>query len=84
MSQENELKLWLLTGTSTVQPSASIFDNDGHLIWDGSAWGATLVFQVETYLGEPHILVWSGDILGTGIGSGYLNLLNSKYERVAR
>ncbi|KAJ4476163.1 ASST-domain-containing protein [Lentinula lateritia] len=71
-------------GTSTVQPSASIFDNDGHLIWDGSAWGATLVFQVETYLGEPHILVWSGDILGTGIGSGYLNLLNSKYERVAR
>ncbi|GAW08167.1 hypothetical protein LENED_010213 [Lentinula edodes] len=56
-------------GTSTVQPSASIFDNNGHLIWDGSAWGETLVFQVETYLGEPHILIWSGDILGTGIGS---------------
>ncbi|KAJ4473862.1 ASST-domain-containing protein [Lentinula aciculospora] len=71
-------------GTSTAQPSASIFDSDGHLIWDGSAWGETLVFQVETYLGEPHILVWSGTTLGNGVGSGYLNLLNSKYQRVAR
>ncbi|KAF5358857.1 hypothetical protein D9757_012686 [Collybiopsis confluens] len=62
-------------GTSTKVPGAYIFDNDGHLIWDASStYGETLVFQVETYKDEPLFLVWSGDLLGSGVGSGYINL----------
>ncbi|KIK53830.1 hypothetical protein GYMLUDRAFT_1024840 [Collybiopsis luxurians FD-317 M1] len=72
-------------GTSTQTPGAYMFDNDGHLVWDASSvYGETLVFQVETFQGEPHIVVWSGDLLGSGVGSGYINLVNSKYELVAK
>ncbi|KAF9077620.1 ASST-domain-containing protein, partial [Rhodocollybia butyracea] len=74
----------LSVGESTVQPGACIFDNEGQLVWDASFYNTTLVFQVETYLGEPHIVIWSGDILNIGVGSGYINLLNSQYQRVAR
>ncbi|KAF9068688.1 ASST-domain-containing protein [Rhodocollybia butyracea] len=58
-------------GFDTAQPGPLIYDNDGHLVW-------------KTYLGEPHILTWSGTILGTGIGSGYILMFNSQYQRVAR
>lgn len=67
-----------------MAPAAYIFDNEGQLIWDGSAYGETLVFQVETYQGEPHIVVWSGNMLASGVGSGYQNIINSKYQLVAR
>ncbi|KAJ3986085.1 ASST-domain-containing protein [Lentinula detonsa] len=71
-------------GSDTLSPGPLIYDNDGSLVWDGTNFGETLVFQVETYLGEPHILTWAGDSLASGVGSGYVSLINNQYELVAR
>ncbi|KAJ3818835.1 ASST-domain-containing protein [Lentinula raphanica] len=71
-------------GSDTNSPGGLIYDLDGSLVWDGTSFGETLVFQVETYLGEPHILMWAGNSLATGVGSGYISLINNKYELVAR
>ncbi|KAF5391737.1 hypothetical protein D9757_001826 [Collybiopsis confluens] len=73
-----------VVGSDTIRPGPLIFDNDGHLVWDGTNFGETLVFQLETYLGKPHILTWSGDFLATGVGNGYVSLINNRYELVAR
>ncbi|KIK63569.1 hypothetical protein GYMLUDRAFT_162867 [Collybiopsis luxurians FD-317 M1] len=70
-------------GTDTVRPGPLIYDNNGHLVWDGTIFGETLVFQVEIYLGEPHIVTWAGDFLATGVGNGYVSLINNKYELIA-
>ncbi|KAJ4488513.1 ASST-domain-containing protein [Lentinula aciculospora] len=71
-------------GSDTVAPGPLIYDNDGSLVWDGTSFGETLIFQVETYLGEPHILTWAGNSLATGVGSGYVSLINNRYELVSR
>ncbi|KAE9406703.1 hypothetical protein BT96DRAFT_987257 [Gymnopus androsaceus JB14] len=70
-------------GSSTVTPGPLIYDSNGFLVWDGTAFGETLVFQVETYQGEPVIVSWSGDELATGVGNGTISIINNKYELIA-
>lgn len=69
-------------GASVLQDGAAIYDQSGSLVWDGSIYGQTLSFSVVTYLGEPHIILWTGTVLESGVGSGYDILLNSNYELV--
>ncbi|KAE9404723.1 hypothetical protein BT96DRAFT_813147 [Gymnopus androsaceus JB14] len=70
-------------GASVVQQGAAIYDQAGSLVWDGSVYGQTLAFSVVTYLGEPHIILWTGTANASGVGSGYNILLDSSYEVVA-
>ncbi|KAJ3793157.1 ASST-domain-containing protein [Lentinula aff. detonsa] len=70
-------------GASVLREGAAIYDQSGSLIWDGSIYGQTLSFSVVTYLGEPHIILWTGTVTSAGVGTGYDILLNSKYELVA-
>ncbi|KAJ3980810.1 ASST-domain-containing protein [Lentinula detonsa] len=70
-------------GASVLRQGAAIYDQTGSLVWDGSIYGQTLSFSVVTYLGEPHIILWSGSVASTGVGNGYDILLNTEYELVA-
>ncbi|KAK1229943.1 hypothetical protein PQX77_006972 [Marasmius sp. AFHP31] len=70
-------------GASAAQYGAVIYDQDGHMIWYGNDYGEAMSFQVATYLGEPHILIWSGNWREIGIGYGHNLVLNRAYEVVA-
>ncbi|KAF9075389.1 ASST-domain-containing protein [Rhodocollybia butyracea] len=70
-------------GSSVLQQGATIYDQSGFLVWDGSIYGQTLSFSVVTYLNAPHIIMWTGITNASGVGSGYDILLNSNYEVVA-
>ncbi|KAJ3770405.1 ASST-domain-containing protein [Lentinula raphanica] len=70
-------------GASVLREGAAIYDQSGSLVWDGSIYGQTLSFSIVTYLGEPHIILWTGTSSSAGVGFGYDILLNSKYQLVA-
>ncbi|KAJ3822750.1 ASST-domain-containing protein [Lentinula raphanica] len=70
-------------GSSVFRQGAAIYDQSGSLVWDGSIYGPTLSFSVVTYLGEPHIILWTGTATSAGVGNGYNILLDSKYDLVA-
>ncbi|KAJ3982855.1 ASST-domain-containing protein [Lentinula detonsa] len=70
-------------GTNVNSPGALIYDKTGELIWDGTHFGQTLTFKMATYKGDSVILLWTGSVAGSGVGSGYDLILNNKYEIIA-
>ncbi|KAL0571284.1 hypothetical protein V5O48_010675 [Marasmius crinis-equi] len=72
-------------GTSIQQYGAVIYDESGQMVWNGNQYGEAMSFQVVTYKGEPHIVLWSGIWRQgfIGVGYGFNILLNQAYEVVA-
>ncbi|KZP11149.1 hypothetical protein FIBSPDRAFT_837791 [Athelia psychrophila] len=61
-----------------------ISDQEGNLVWDGSAIAIGGLMAVAQYKNEPVITMWTGTgNAATGHGSGYDLLVNSSYDVIA-
>ncbi|RXK36052.1 hypothetical protein M231_06700 [Tremella mesenterica] len=68
--------------TSVLAHGAYIFDNDGEMVWDGSSWGETMAFSVQTYQGKSVLALWKGAFNAGGYGNGKQILLDDMYQVV--
>lgn len=59
-----------------------ISDQEGNLVWDGSAFATGGLMAVAQYKNEPVITMWTG-IFKNGHASGYDLLVNSSYDVIA-
>ncbi|TRM57114.1 ASST-domain-containing protein [Schizophyllum amplum] len=77
--------MFFATTPDAVQPGPLIIKQDGTVVWDGGAVfpQSTTSFMVEPYMGEDHMIVWSGQLSGVGYGWGSWHVLNTAYEEVA-
>ena len=79
----NEYYFLAPRGSDVKAFGAYIFDGSGEMVWDGSEWGQTMTFSVETYQGEPVLAVWTGAFNAGGWGDGKQVLLDTSYRNIA-
>jgi hypothetical protein len=56
---------------------------DGDSVWDGSQYGQTMAYSVQTYNKSSVLAIWSGAFNANGYGDGYGLILNDRYEMIA-
>ncbi|KAJ1332007.1 Arylsulfotransferase (ASST) [Microdochium nivale] len=62
-------------------PQATIYDNDGRLVWT-SAYERQQLYdlKVQIYKDEPYLTFWSGDDTVGGHGAGTTHMLDKNYQ----
>ncbi|TRM57121.1 ASST-domain-containing protein [Schizophyllum amplum] len=76
--------LFFAPSSDPAQPGPLIIKQDGTVVWDGAVdFPSAPSFHVEPYMGEDHLIIWSGESSGVGYGWGSWHVLNTAYEEVA-
>ncbi|TRM57119.1 ASST-domain-containing protein [Schizophyllum amplum] len=76
--------LFFAPSAEAAEPGPLIIKQDGTVVWVGGAtYPQATSFHVEPYMGEDHMIIWSGDLSGVGYGWGSWHVVNTAYEEVA-
>lgn len=60
-------------GTRLAHKGPTIFDHEGHQVWNSGAFEKTYNFKVQEYKGENYLTWWNGlDAMGHGNGWVYM------------
>ncbi|KAF4619067.1 hypothetical protein G7Y89_g14780 [Cudoniella acicularis] len=71
-------------GWSVAEPSATILDHDGHLVWTVGGYNQVYNLMVQEYQGDQYLTFWAGDDTVGGHGAGYYYMLDTSYRQVAK
>jgi hypothetical protein len=66
-------------GGSVSEPSATILDQYGHLVWSLGGYEQIYNLMVQEYLGKQYLTFWAGNDAVGGHGAGYYYMVCKAY-----